>query len=81
MIIARNNTMRITDLPTGRIARITRIDDSGRDGVRLRELGFDEGVDVELRHRGPIGGDPISVRVGGNVIAMRRVLAALVEVE
>lgn len=49
--------------------------------MRLRELGFDEGVEVEVRHRGVIGGDPIAVRVGTNVVAMRKAFARLVEVE
>jgi ferrous iron transport protein A len=73
--------MRIDELPAGRTAVITRIDDAHRDGLRLRELGFDEGVEVEVRHRGAIGGDPIAVRVGSNVVAMRRGFARLVEVE
>lgn len=47
---------------------------------RLREVGFDEGVEVELLHAAPFGGDPIAVRVGGSVIALRRAQAALVRV-
>ena len=47
---------------------------------RLREMGFDEGVDVELLHRGPIGGDPIAVRVGNTVVALRRHFAAAIAV-
>lgn len=81
MIAARNKSMRIDQLPAGQRARITRIDDSAREGLRLRELGFDEGVEVEVRHRGVIGGDPIAVRVGTNVVAMRKAFARLVEVE
>ena len=75
--------MRIDELSPGQTATVSRIDETGaaaRDGLRLRELGFDEGVEVELRHRGLFGGDPISVRVGGNVVAMRRAFARLVEV-
>lgn len=48
---------------------------------RLREVGFDEGVEVELLYSAPFGGDPIAVRVGGgSVIALRRAQAALVRV-
>lgn len=43
--------------------------------ARLIELGFDEGVEVERLAAGPIGGDPIAVRVGRSVIALRRALA------
>jgi ferrous iron transport protein A len=46
--------------------------------ARLCELGFDEGVQVELLHRGPMGGNPLAVKVGGAVIALRKAEAARV---
>ena len=39
---------------------------------RLLELGFVEGAAVEVLHEGPLGGDPIAVRVNGSTIALRR---------
>lgn len=39
---------------------------------RLLELGFVEGAGVEVLHEGPIGRDPIAVRVNGTTIALRR---------
>ena len=39
---------------------------------RLLELGFVEGVEVEVLHEGPLGGDPIAVRVSDTTIALRR---------
>jgi ferrous iron transport protein A len=39
---------------------------------RLLELGFVEGATVEVLHEGPVGGDPIAVRVSGTTIALRR---------
>jgi ferrous iron transport protein A len=39
---------------------------------RLLELGFVEGADVEILHEGPIGRDPVAVRVNGTTIALRR---------
>ena len=39
---------------------------------RLLELGFVEGAEVEVLHEGPLGGDPIAVRVNDNTIALRR---------
>lgn len=63
---------------------IVAIDRSGVDPAtadRLHELGFDEGVDVELLHRAPMGGDPMAVRVGNMVVALRRSMARLIEVE
>lgn len=51
----------------------------GRCASRMREMGFDEGVTVEVLHRAPFGGDPIAVRVGGATVAIRRAQAALIE--
>ena len=76
--------LRIDQLPAGQPAIITAIDWSEVDAAsvrRLYEMGFDEGVDVEVLHRGPVGGDPIAVRVGNMVLAMRRAQARLVSVE
>lgn len=39
---------------------------------RLLELGFVEGATVEVLHEGPIGRDPIAVRVNNTTIALRR---------
>ena len=54
---------------------------AGPEARRLRELGFDEGVDVEVLHRGPIGGCPIALRVGNMMVALRRPQAAMIAVE
>jgi ferrous iron transport protein A len=39
---------------------------------RLLEFGIVEGVSVQILHEGPLGGDPIAVRVNGTTIALRR---------
>ena len=39
---------------------------------RLIELGFVEGARVEVLHEGPIGRDPIAVRINDTTIALRR---------
>jgi ferrous iron transport protein A len=39
---------------------------------RLIELGFVEGAEIEILHEGPIGRDPIAVRINGTTIALRR---------
>jgi ferrous iron transport protein A len=74
----------IAALAVGEVALIAAIDRAGLDPMtaqRLCELGFDEGVDVEILHRAPFGGDPIAVRVGNMVVALRRDMARLIEVE
>ena len=74
----------IEQLPRGESAIISAIDRAGLDpdtAQRLHELGFDEGVDVELLHRAPFGGDPMAVRVGNMVVALRVSMARLIEIE
>lgn len=66
---------------TALIAAIDRGDIDPHTARRLHELGFDEGVDVELLHRGPFGGDPLAVRVGNMVVALRVSMARLIELE
>ena len=39
---------------------------------RLLEAGFVEGARVTLLHEGPLGGDPIAVRVAHTTVALRR---------
>ena len=58
---------------------IVAIDAADRYGVaageierRLLEFGFVEGARVEVLHEGPIGRDPIAVRVNDTTIALRR---------
>ena len=42
---------------------------------RLRELGLDEGVEIEVLHRSRFGGGPIACRIGRMTVAMRRSVA------
>ena len=39
---------------------------------RLLELGIVEGAEVEVLHEGPLGGDPIAVRLNHPRIPLRR---------
>ncbi|MFW2851015.1 FeoA family protein [Sphingomonas sp. TX0543] len=47
---------------------------------RLRELGFDEGVNVEVLHRATLGRGPIACRIGRMTVALRRSVAAAITV-
>ncbi|MEH3046043.1 FeoA family protein [Sphingomonas adhaesiva] len=47
---------------------------------RLRELGFGEGVAVEVLHRSRFGGGPIACRIGRMTVALRRAVAASIQV-
>jgi ferrous iron transport protein A len=48
---------------------------------RLIELGFTEGVHVEILHEGLFGRDPIAVRVNSATVAIRRREAMAIVVE
>lgn len=75
--------IRIDQLSPGHPATISAIDRDGCDAAtwqRLHEMGFDEGVDVELLHRAPFGG-PIAVLVGNMTVALRPAQAALITVD
>lgn len=39
---------------------------------RLLEIGFVEGAMVEILHEGPLGGDPIAVKLDDARVALRR---------
>ncbi|MGB3722823.1 MAG: FeoA family protein [Pacificimonas sp.] len=73
--------MRIDQLTSGTIAYIQSFHTDELDERRLREHGLDEGVEVELLHQAAFGADPLAVRVGNAVVAMRRAQAASVEVD
>ena len=45
---------------------------------RLRELGFDEGVAVEVLHRASLGKGPIACRIGRMTVALRRAVAGAI---
>lgn len=74
--------MNINDLPEGATAHILSI--SGAEPeleAKLREIGFCEGDEVQLITRGPLGAQPLAVRLSRRVIAMRSDEARAVEVE
>jgi ferrous iron transport protein A len=47
---------------------------------RLKELGFDEGIEVEVLHRASLGRGPIACRIGRMTVALRRAVAAAIHV-
>jgi len=47
---------------------------------RLRVFGFEEGVGVEVLHRSFLGSGPIACRVGRMTVAIRRTVAAAIQV-
>jgi ferrous iron transport protein A len=75
--------MTLDQLPYHRTAIVAEVDWAALtepEQRRLRNLGLDEGVEVEALHGGPFGRDPIAVRIGRMTLAMRRVHARVIKV-
>jgi ferrous iron transport protein A len=76
-------TIPLDQLKLGTRARIAAIDWASlgdSETRRLKHFGFDEGVSVEPLHLGPFGKDPLAVRVGRMIVAIRRAQAHAVKV-
>lgn len=77
--------MQLDQLELNRSGRITRIDWARLDAVeahRFRDLGFEEGAEVEPLHRGwLLFRDPLAVRIGRMTVAIRAAHAAAVTVD
>ncbi len=66
----------------GKIVRINWPMLGDTEGHRLRDLGFDEGIEVEMLHRGwLLFRDPIAVQVGRMTVAIRAAHASAITVE
>lgn len=79
-----NQALRLDKLPMRATATISAIDWSALgsdDSKRLRNLGFDDGVSVEPLHAAPVSQDPIALRVGRMVVAIRRAHASAMTVQ
>lgn len=74
--------MTLRDLPKQTVARISGFDGGDAElETRLREIGFAEGDQVEALHFGLFGRNPMSVRLNGALIALRKTEAQAVLVE
>lgn len=82
-MMATSPDLRLDQLPYRRAAIVSAVDWdslSEPEQRRLRNLGLDEGVEVEALHGGPFGRDPLAVRIGRMTLAMRRVHASTITV-
>ena len=69
-------TTLLSDLPDGVHATVTQVCANGAGMApqhlrRLSELGFLPGESVQVLHRGPGGREPLAVRVGDTLFALR----------
>jgi ferrous iron transport protein A len=78
-----DSVLSLESLPNRQPATVAGIDWerlSVPEARRLRELGFDEGVGVEVLHRSLIGKGPIACRIGRMTVALRRTVANTIRV-
>lgn len=80
----------LADLRCGDVAQVTGLVGSSLSThsahdpallTRLRDLGFTPGARCEVVARMWLGGDPLVVRVGGSMFALRRAEASAVRVQ
>lgn len=72
-------TITLNQLPAGQTAVVERVDADRKIGRRLRELGVFRGGAVEFIGVAPLG-DPVAVQALDTRIALRRELAARIQV-
>jgi len=75
----------LSDLAKGQFARVVGVVPSGPDipgdvTRRLADLGFLPGEHVHVLARGPLGGEPVAVRVGTATFALRRLEADCIRI-
>ncbi len=83
MYSSMTDPISLSSLPNRQPATVAGIDWAGLsvpEARRLRELGFDEGVGVEILHRSPIGKGPVACRIGRMTVALRRGVAGAIRV-
>lgn len=75
----------LSDLAKGQSARVISVVASDPDVPadltrRLADLGFLPGEHVYVLARGPLGGEPVAVRVGTSTFALRRLEADCIRI-
>ncbi len=73
--------MTLDSLAKGAAARIAAIEASPELEAKLREIGFAEGDEVEMLGAGPLGGQPLAVRLNRRIIALRAAEARALLIE
>jgi len=76
--------MKLDQLSNNITKRVKRVDTNEllpEISHQLEEIGFIPGEQVTVMRRNFIGGDPLMVRIGLSTFALRKVEAALIEVE
>ncbi|MBL4595284.1 MAG: ferrous iron transport protein A [Robiginitomaculum sp.] len=79
--IMTTQTLTLDQLPAKKLGHIHGFVSANSSlALKLREIGFAEGDEIEVLHRGPVGGTPLSVRLNTSLIALRKSEAAQIQV-
>ena len=70
----------LNELPLASTAKIIQVRGENAAAQRLMALGILPGAEIEMVGAAPWG-DPITIRIRGRVISLRRAEAALIEME
>ena len=74
--------MNLLELEKSQRARVSNISEQNPDlALKLREIGFAEGDEVEVKHYGPLAKRPICVRLNQTFIALRSEEAEAILIE
>lgn len=76
-----NASIPLSQLSRGQRARILGIEGNEALSRKLLELGVEEGQEVALMHEGPVGRDPLAIRMNDRIIALRRRDASHIHVQ
>jgi ferrous iron transport protein A len=70
----------LKEIKCGESAKVLRINGGGPVKRRIMDMGVTKGADILVRKVAPLG-DPIEVSVRGYELSLRKVDAAMIEVE
>ena len=72
--------MKMSELKTGDKAVVTAVNAHGEIGQRLVDMGLVKGTPFKVMRKAPLG-DPLEIKLGGFLLALRLKEAACVSVE
>lgn len=72
--------MTLNNIKCGQTVRVVKIDGVGAVKQRIMDMGITRGAEVLVRKFAPLG-DPIEINVRGYELSIRKVDAAMIQVE
>ena len=70
----------LKDVKVGKSARVVKLHGEGAVRRRIMDMGITKGVEIKVIKYAPFG-DPIELRVRGYELSLRKIDAAMIEIE